>query len=51
MVTFPELCEKLAEQHDTEAICELLEITPEELVNAFQDKVEAKFTLLLNEIE
>lgn len=51
MLVFEELKEKLAEQHDQTAICELLEITPEELVEAFSERIEARFTQLIKEIE
>jgi hypothetical protein len=51
MVTFQELSEKLAEQHDETSLCELLKITPEDLVEAFADRIEANFTKLLEEIE
>ena len=51
MVTFTELQEKLAEQHDECALCELLGITSQELVEAFADKIEAKFSTLVKEID
>lgn len=50
-LTLEELKEKLAEQHDEIAICELLEITSEDLVERFSDKVESRFTQLVREIE
>lgn len=50
-MTFVELAEKLAEQHDVEALCELLKITPQELVEAFADKIEANFSELVDEVE
>jgi hypothetical protein len=51
MVTFIELQEKLAEQHDECSLCELLGITPQDLVEAFADRIEARFTSLSKEIE
>jgi hypothetical protein len=51
MTAFEELKEKLADQHDQTAICELLEITPEDLVEVFADRIEAKFAYLIKEIE
>lgn len=51
MITFQELQEKLAEQHDETSICELLKITPEDLVEAFADRIEANFSNLVKEIE
>lgn len=51
MVTFTELQEKLAEQHDECALCELLGITSQDLVEAFADRIEAKFNRLVKEID
>lgn len=51
MITFQELSEKLAEQHDEVSLCELLKITPQDLVEAFGDRIEANFSLLVKEIE
>lgn len=51
MITFQELKEKLVEQHDEVALCELLEVTREDLVNAFEDRIEARFSQLVREIE
>ncbi len=50
-ITLEELKEKLAEQHDEIALCELLEVTREDLVEAFVDRIEARFTQLVKEIE
>jgi predicted trehalose synthase len=49
--TFEELKEKLADQHDELALCELLEVTREDLVEAFADRIEARFSQLVKEIE
>lgn len=51
MITFHELMDKLAEQHDPCGICDLLKISSEDLVEAFQDKIEANFSRLVEEIE
>jgi DNA-binding Xre family transcriptional regulator len=50
-ICFTELQEKLAEQHDVDALCELLKITPEDLVEAFADRIEANYSHLILEIE
>jgi hypothetical protein len=51
MITFQELQEKLAEQHDEVSLCELLKVTPNDLVEAFADRIEANFSLLVKEVE
>lgn len=43
MITFAELCEKLSMEEET-ILLELLEITSEEIVERFQDRVEEKQT-------
>lgn len=40
-MTFEELCEKLTKEEET-VLCELLEITSEEIVERFQDRIEEK---------
>lgn len=50
-LTFEELTEKLAEQHDETSLCELLGITPYDLVEAFKDRIEANFTQLVSNVE
>lgn len=51
MLTFEEVKEKLAEQYDPESICDLLGITSQELVEAFEDKIEAHFHKVKEAIE
>ncbi len=43
MITFNELCEKLMMEEET-ILLELLEITSEEIVERFQDRIEEKQT-------
>lgn len=50
-LTFEEVKERLADQHDETAICELLGITSQDLVEAFADRIEARYSKLLKEIE
>lgn len=50
-LTHEELKEKLAQQFDELTLCDLLRITPQDLVDAFEDRVEAYYTRLLKEIE
>ena len=50
-LTLEELKEKLAEQYDECSVCDLLGITSYDLVEMFSDKIEAKFTKLVREIE
>ena len=48
--TFQELCEDL-KKFDETTLLELLNITSEELVDAFQDKIEENLDRLLKEID
>lgn len=50
MNTFQEVLEKLA-NYDQPDICELLDISSEELVEAFQDKLEARYSYIVSQIE
>lgn len=43
MITFSELCEKLIMEEET-ILLELLEITSEEIVERFQDRIEERQT-------
>jgi hypothetical protein len=51
MLTFQDLSEKLAEQHDEVSLCELLKVTPQDLVDAFADRIEANFSYLVDQVE
>jgi len=51
MITIEELKEILAERYDPDLLLELLEIDSSELVEAFHDKVEARFDHLVGELE
>lgn len=48
---FEELCDKLVHILDTELIIEALQITPEEILERFQDKVELHYNKLLEVVE
>jgi hypothetical protein len=49
-ITVRELQERLAERRDPDEIVELLEITSEELVEAFPDKIEDNYEQLVQEL-
>jgi hypothetical protein len=49
MITLIELREKIADNYDEITILELLDITAEELVEAFSDKIEERFEKLSSE--
>lgn len=49
-VTIRELQERLAERRDPDEIVELLEITSDELVEAFPDKIEDNYEQLVQEL-
>lgn len=51
MLPFEELCDKLVHILDTELIIEALQITPEEILQRFQDKVELHYDKLLEVVE
>lgn len=50
-LTIEELKEKMVEQLDEVMICELLHLTPEDLVEAFTERVENNYNRLMKEIE
>jgi hypothetical protein len=50
MLTFPDVCDRLKQQ-DEISVLEVLEITSEELVDRFNDKVEAKIDYFLEDLE
>ena len=50
-LTLSELKEKLADQFDEIALIEMLGISCEDILEAFEDRVIGKFTHLENEIE
>ena len=47
MINLNELCEKLIEQVDEVDLVDVLELSTEDLVNAFQDKIEDNYLTLL----
>lgn len=49
-VTIRELQERLAERYDPDEIVEVLDITSDELVEAFPDKVEEHYDELVQEL-
>jgi hypothetical protein len=51
MITLTELQEKIIEQVSEVDLIDLLGLTTEDLVYAFQDKIEDKFERLVNELE
>jgi hypothetical protein len=50
-LTIPELKEKIIEQIDEVTLIDLLNLTTEDLVNAFIDKIEDKYDILCAELE
>jgi len=51
MLTLSELKQKIIEQVSEEDLIDLLGLTTEELVDAFQFKIEDKYEALLSELE
>lgn len=51
MLTLEELKTKLSERMDELTLCDILELTTEDLVNAFQDKIEDKYDILVDELD
>jgi hypothetical protein len=51
MITLTELEEKIIEQVSEVDLIDLLGLTTEDLVYAFQDKIEDKFDKLVSELE
>jgi len=51
MLTLPELHEKIIEQVSEIDLIDLLGLTTEDLVYAFQDKIEDRYEQLVNELE
>jgi hypothetical protein len=51
MLTLSELKERIIEQVSEEDIIDLLGLTTEEIVEAFQFKIEDKYEILLAELE
>jgi len=47
----PELTEKLAQRFDIVDLLELLDVTSEELLEAFQDRVSTKYEYLVEQLE
>lgn len=50
-LTFEELKEKLAEQFDEIELCEVLKLTPADIVEAFADRIEANRSHIESQIE
>ena len=48
-VTFQDLKQRLIEQADPDVLVELLEISSEELANAFEDKIEDRLEKLIGD--
>lgn len=51
MLTLTELKEKVIEQMSEFDVVDLLGLTTEDIVNAFEDKLLAKYNYLINELE
>ena len=51
MLTLPELHEKIIEQVSEIDLIDLLGLTTEDLVYAFQDKIEDRYDKLVSELE
>lgn len=51
MLTLPELKEKIVQQVDEVDIIDLLGLTTEDIVNAFEDKIEDKWDQIVEELE
>ncbi len=51
MLTLPELKEKIVQQVDEVDIIDLLGLTTEDIVNAFEDKIEDKWDRIVEELE
>lgn len=50
MLTLTDVCDRLKQQ-DEISVLEVLEITAQELVDRFQDKVEEKYDYLASDLE
>jgi hypothetical protein len=51
MITIEELKGKLAKELDEITLLELLDISAEELVEAFHDKIDERFNMLVREFD
>jgi predicted methyltransferase len=51
MLTLEELKTKLVERFDEVLLCDVLEITTEDLVKAFPEKIEDKYDILADELD
>lgn len=51
MTTFPELKEWLIKTFDPDELVELLDISSEQLIDRFEDKVEERFERLSKDLE
>ncbi len=50
MLTFQEVCDQLIQLDET-TLLEVLDLTSEDIVNKFQDKIEDKLELLAEDLE
>lgn len=50
-LTMEELCVTLTNQYDQLLLCEVLDITPEDLVDRFDDRIAERYEQLCEEIE
>ena len=50
MLTLEELKERLVAEYDVDTLIEILGVSPEEIVEAFEDKIKAKYEELEEEV-
>jgi len=50
MITFPELAERLKQVNEVDLL-ELLDVSSEELVERFQDRIEERYEILVEEFD
>lgn len=50
MILFPELCERLKQVNEVDLL-ELLDISSEELVEQFKDRIEDRYEILMQEFD
>jgi len=51
MLTLNELKERLVQEHDVDTLVEMLGISPEELLDAFEEKVQANYEKLQESLQ
>jgi hypothetical protein len=51
LLTINELKDRLIQEYDADTLLEILDIDAEEIMEAFHDKIEARFDVLLEELD